>query len=343
MVKRLKSLFGHCIVVSTMRKRKPKIMKHEVSVVHVFTHDKTPTLGNPAAVVVSPHMLSAPEMSALGMAAQQPITAFVSPIAASATEYDIRYYDLGGRECHICGHGTLAATAHLAQVIPDLDGQDILFHLNPELFNGQKKSLSTHVRGKELSLDLFPSLLRYENDPVLHTKIADVLGIQPSDIDIVAFSVNIRDYVVALKDHRVLLSMKPNFKAMKSMAESGPYAHEGLMVSCLAPEEDEHDLYVRVFLPITGVNEDIACGSGNCSIIPLWHDMKDLNRDKKRYKSVFPFPEGQEGYVGGIQLIEYAPEAHRITITAQANPGKKVVIDQNFARPSARARRALQV
>lgn len=305
-------------------------MKYEVSIVNVFTHETTPTLGNPAGVVVSPAMLSEPEMKEIGIAAQQPITAFLSPVSETGTEYDIRYYDLGGRECHICGHATLAATAHLARMNSDLDGKDVVFHLNPELFEGQKKSLTTHVRGKELSIDLFPSKLRYETDPALYEKVASVLNIKTSDIDTVAFSVNIRDYVVALKDPDVLIRMKPDFKAMKAMAEDGPYTHEGLMVTCKAPPEDSgYDIYDRVFLPITGVNEDIACGSGNCSIIPLWHDHMGLNCGNKRYSALFPFPEGKKGCVGGIQVVEYSPEEQRITITAQAVYDKTISVERN--------------
>lgn len=308
-------------------------MKYEVSIVNVFTHETTPTLGNPAGVVTSPSMLSEPEMKEIGLAAQQPITAFLSPTSEKETEYDIRYYDLGGRECHICGHATLAATAQLARMNPSLDGKDIVFHLNPDLFEGKKESITTHVRGKELSIDLFPSKLRYETEPALYKKVADVLNIEPSDIDTVAFSVNIRDYVVALKDPNVLLQMKPDFKAMKSMAEEGPYMHEGLMVTCKAPAEDEgYDIYDRVFIPITGVNEDIACGSGNCSIIPLWHDHKGLNCESKRYNALFPFPEGKAGFVGGVQMVEYSPEELRITIAAQTVYDKTIIIENSRAR-----------
>ena len=306
-------------------------MKYEAGIVNVFTHETTLTLGNPAGVVVNPSMLSEPEMKEIGIAVKQPITAFLSPVSETGTEYDIRYYDLGGRECHICGHATLAATAQLTRLNPDLDGKDIAFHLNPDLFEGQNKTLTTHVRGKELSIDLFSSKLRYETDSFLYKKIASVLNIKLSDIDMIAFSVNIRDYVVALKDFKTLISMKPDFEVMKAMAEDGLYTHEGLMVSCKAPAEDTaHDLYVRVFLPITGVNEDIACGSGNCSIIPLWHDQKGLNCDSKLYNAVFPFPEGKKGYVGGVQQVEYSPSEQRITITAQTVYDKTISIERNW-------------
>lgn len=169
-----------------------------------------------------------------------------------------------------------------------------------------------------ISIDLFPSVLRYESEPALIQKIAEVLRVNPFDIDAVAFSRNVRDYVVDIKNADVLLRMKPDFAAMKAMAEAGPFQHEGLMVSALAPKKADCDLFVRVFLPITGVNEDIACGSGNCSIIPYWHK-KGLNADTLCYKTIFPFPEGPKSFVGGVQRIHYAPEKGIIRIVAKTS------------------------
>lgn len=191
------------------------------------------------------------------------------------------------------------------------------FYLDPAHFGGEEKILKTWVEGDTISIDLFSSVLRYESEPALIQKIAEVLRVNIPDIDSVAFSTNVRDYVVGIKNEDVLLRMKPDFAAMKAMAEAGPFQHEGLMVSALAPKGAECDLFVRVFLPITGVNEDIACGSGNCSIIPYWHN-KGLNADTLCYKTIFPFPEGPKGFVGGVQNILYKPDLDLIRICAKA-------------------------
>jgi len=213
----------------------------------------------------------------------------------------------------------------------DLDGQTLKFNLNPLCFKGEKKVLETHIHGAEICIDLFPSLLRYENNPALVLKLASVLGVKPEEMDDIAFSTNVRDYVVGIKDPEILLRMKPDFSAMKKMAEAGPFQHEGLMVSARAPEGEACDLLVRVFLPITGVKEDIACGSGNCSIIPYWHQKK-LNTDTLAYKTIFPFPEGPQGYVGGVQKIQYAPKEKRISIIGRTVFHKTIRISLSHER-----------
>ena len=196
-----------------------------------------------------------------------------------------------------------------------MDETALLFHLNPAYFRGDDKTLVARIAEKHISIDLFPSLLRYENDLQLTRKMSEVLGVPEGALDDIAFSTNVRDYVVGIKDVATLLHMKPDFHAMKRMAETGAYQHEGLMVSCLAPPNSGFDLYVRVFLPITGVNEDIACGSSNCSIVPYWYN-KGLHRGSPSYKTMFPYPEGTVGFVGGVQQVDYFPEQGRITIVA---------------------------
>lgn len=88
-------------------------MSQPVSIIHVFTDNEWPTLGNPAGVWVDDALPTKDDMAALAIKAGQPITAFLAPRGCITNAYDIRYYDLGGRVCHICGHATLAAAAHL--------------------------------------------------------------------------------------------------------------------------------------------------------------------------------------------------------------------------------------
>lgn len=292
-------------------------MTYQIGIVKAFTKSGAQTLGNPAGILITVAPLPEQEMSRIAIEANQPMTSFLVPKNADMTDFDLRYYDLGGRECHICGHATVAATQFLLNIKTYPDNTHFTFHLNPSLFNGEEKTLKTRNRDDKIEIDLFPSLLREETDPALYQKISDVLRIDSADINSISFSTNVRDYVVGLKSPNTLLSMKPDFDAMKAMAESKHYAHEGLMVSAPAPKESGHDLYVRVFLPITGVNEDIACGSGNCSIVPYWFN-KGLNADSRTYKAIFPFPEGPDGYIGGVQTVIYSPEDARITIISEA-------------------------
>ena len=307
-------------------------MQYDISVWRAFTDKQIPTLGNPAAVVISKDMFDTELMKELARQAQQPMMAFLSMRPEQKSNYDIRYYDPNGRECHICGHATVAATAHLSAMQLICDGGTTIFHLNPHCFGNEDKIISSRFQQGQISLDLFPSIMKQETDSKLISQMARVLGIHTSDIEDVSFSTNVRDYVVSLYNPDVLLRLTPDFTAMRKMAETGRHKHEGLLVTTLAPKEAMCDLYARVFLPITGVNEDIACGSGNCSIVPFWY-AKGLNTDTKSYRVIFPFPTGAKGLVGGVQTVNYEPMQMKITIASQAQYEGDISVNLSPVRP----------
>lgn len=303
---------------------------YTIHIANAFTSDKKATLGNPAGTVFLEELLSCERMSQIAEKAGQPITAFLVPKNSSNTEYILRYYDLTGRECHICGHATVASTAQLVSKHPDLEGKSITFYLNPDQFNGEEVTLTTHIKDSNISIDLPASTLRHEeHNPQLMEAICKGLNVNPEDIYSIAFSVDVRDYVVGLKSQKTLINLKPDFEFLKQMAEAGEFQHEGMMVTSPADEQSEFDINVRVFLPITGVNEDIACGSGNCSIIPYWYQ-RGYWGQKQQFHSVFPFPEGKKGYLGGIQHVAYDVEKGRIQIISQATlqPSISVAVNE---------------
>jgi hypothetical protein len=135
-----------------------------------------------------------------------------------------------------------------------------------------------------------------------------------------AFSTNIRDYVIEISDTDTLSAISPDFTALKELAESERYSHEGLMLTAAVDDEDSSfDIHSRAFLPITGVNEDIACASANCSIIPYWEGKGLLPKNKDgRFRCLFPYPPGPEGYYGGVQIISFDSSRNLILVTAEA-------------------------
>lgn len=289
----------------------------KVHIIHAFTDTAGIALGNPAGVVVTPGALTEGEMAQIAVMAAQPMTAFAVPRTPDGTQYDLRYYDMGGRPCHICGHATVAVAAHLVQNNSQLQSKELSFYLDPSLFDGQQKILKTRTQAGKIEIDLFPSTMRQEKDPALIQALAHGLNIREEDIGSIAFSTNVRDYVVILKDSDTLLNLKPDFDFLKKMAEKGPWQHEGLMVSAPATPGSGYDVFNRAFLPITGVNEDVACGSCNCSTIP-WLVQQGFNGGMTRFRTLFPFPPGPAGYVGGVQDVVFDPGHDRITITCQA-------------------------
>lgn len=81
------------------------------------------------------------------------------------------------------------------------------------------------------------SFLKLVKDPGVLFSAANIFAFsQSGNIAALAFSTNVRDYVVGIKDHNTLLQMKTDFSVMKKMAENGPYQHEVLIVLSLTPE-----------------------------------------------------------------------------------------------------------
>ena len=281
-----------------------------------FTSSQYPTLGNPAGVVLLNEALSEAEMAEIASKVKLPMTAYVLG-TEKENEFILRYFDLEGQECHICGHATVATTQILIDQFPALINNNLRFFLNPKFFGGRDEILETTIdpTGK-ISISLPASDLEAQDDDLaLKQTIAKALNIDPMFINAVAFSTNIRDYVVEISDALVLEGCKPDFNYMKAMATEGRYKHEGLMVTSKSNDAD-WDIKVRVFLPRTGVNEDIACGSGNCSIIPYWFE-KEFNPNDGSYRAVFPYPDDASN-LGGVQFVTFNPQTRRITISCEA-------------------------
>jgi PhzF family phenazine biosynthesis protein len=293
----------------------------QIYTANAFTSNTHNTLGNPAGVVISDTLHSDELMREIAIYADQPMTSFLVSSGKNMNEYTLRYFDLLGQETHICGHATVAATQVLLDKNMACVGDTITFQLNPALFEGKETNVTTSIDTLGHIAITMPAskLEKRDDDPVLLQTVAKALRIDPMYIDSISFSTNIRDFVVGIKDAYVLEIIEPDFVFMKAMAESGNYQHEGLMVSALS-DEDEWDLKVRVFLPITGVNEDIACGSGNCSIIPYWY-AKGMKLDDPTFKAVFPYPDNPNA-LGGVQKVSLNPEKQEVTIKSQARSGQ---------------------
>ena len=308
---------------------------HEVN---AFTDDSENALGNPAGVMITSQYVSEKFMAEMAKCAELPMTAFLTPNDDTYQHFRLRYYDLTGRECHICGHATVAATEVLRSALPKLNNCTLTFDLNPKQFEGQERSIQTHVRDSKIAIDLFPSkLTTCDDDEALIERISDALKVNPEDIVSVSFATEVRDFVVGLKDRDTLMNLRPDFEALYDMAAEEPYQHEGMMVSAYTAEDNSrYDLNVRVFLPITGVNEDVACGSGNCSIIPYWH-ARGYGQDSGQFTAIFPYPEGDENKIGGVQDIEYSPAQDRISIVAQASYVKAIDVFNAYRRLNAEA------
>lgn len=289
-----------------------------LSVYEAFTSKTIPTLGNPAAVkLFNGGMLSETEMSRIAQEASQPMTAFLYPRSEDLRDIDTRYYDLVGNSCHICGHATIAAMGYLRDYFNITSGE-VRFHLDAARQNDKQERaiIGRFTSEDEVEIDLPQGNLVEVKNPEFYKELAAYLRVPTSDLVHAFYSEAIGDYVVEVATAEILLSIKPDFEGLKRMADASTsnFPHEGMMLTSQAPKGSGFDILDRVFLPITGVNEDIACGSGNCSIVPYWYQ-KGLNAETAQYKALFPYPVAEaKGVVGGVQTINYKPEAGIISL-----------------------------
>lgn len=303
--------------------------------IKAFTKEGVNVIGNPASVVI---VDAFPDDATMGAAAKKlgsPMTTFVKP-TVQPDVFEMRHFSPDGDECHICGHATMAAVELLARQNPGLrNDKHITMLMNPKFGVSDNSKIDAHINGKNISLTM-PAILDLQpmTDPAFYKELCAGLRVSEDALEKpVYFAPRIRDLVVAFKDPDVLLKLDPDFPALKKMAIEGPWAHEGLMGTAKSNIAG-FDVINRVFLPGIDVNEDVACGSGNCSVIPYWGTKSNVfDAEREEFKVVYPYPPGQAGYVGGIQGLKLDRDAGTIVLSGEASLDKVVKVELSKGNP----------
>lgn len=296
---------------------------YKFHIINAFSDDEEGAEGNPAAVCLVDQF---PDEKTMGEAAKRlgaPMTSFIRKTNEKNT-FEIRHFSPAeGEENHVCGHATMAAAEFLALEYPELrKGNGITFKLNPKFGISEKNECKVSIKGRNITVAL-PAVMEMQkiDDPEFYTLLADALNIKESDIDGPAwYAPRIINYVIAFRDEKTLLNMKPDFEKLLSLARSEKFPHEGIMATSKTNIKG-YDILTRVFLPITGVNEDVACGSANCSVIPYWTEKRPgaFPPDKTAFCGIFPYPPRlHENIIGGIQYLSFDREKKEIGITGKA-------------------------
>lgn len=299
---------------------------HEIN---AFTRKGMQVLGNPAAVTI---VDAFPDDATMGQAAKMlasPMTTFVKPTAEKGV-YELRHFSPDGDECHICGHATMAATEQILRETPELRANgNITFKMNPKFGVSAKSEINAKIDGDNISLTMPADVnLQPMTDPEFYKVLCEGLRVQESELmKPVYFSPRIRDLVVGFKNPEVLLALDPDFDKLKKMAIEGKFIHEGLMGTCKS-DIDGFDVINRVFLPGIDVNEDVACGSANCSVMPFWavKNADAFDAGKKDFTVIYPYPPAPAGFVGGVQDLNINVAAEEIILTGQAKYMKSTAI-----------------
>lgn len=305
---------------------------HEIK---AFTKQGVSVIGNPACVTIVEEF---PDDATMGAAARQlgsPMTTFVKP-TFQPDIFEIRHFSPDGDECHICGHATMAAVEFLAQKNPGLrNDKHITMLMNPKFGVSGDSKIDAHIDGVKIALTM-PAILDLQpmTDPEFYKVLCEGLRVSEDALQKpVYFAPRIRDLVVAFKDPDVLLNLNPDFPKLKAMAIEGKYVHEGLMGTAKS-NIPGFDVINRVFLPGIDVNEDVACGSGNCSVIPFWATKSGaFPAETTDFKVVYPYPPGKKGYVGGIQQVHIDVDAAHILLAGEASLEKTVTVQLRKGNP----------
>jgi PhzF family phenazine biosynthesis protein len=203
-----------------------------------------PFSGNPAAVC----LLDAPRedawMQALAGELGLSETAYVQP---EGDAFGLRWFT-PTMEMSLCGHATLAA-AHVLWETRCLSS-DV-----PARFPTLGGLLECQLHGDWIEMD-FPA------EPVQpFDLLPDLLGGLPEEI--VWTGRSRLDFVAELKDEEAVRSMIPDLEAIRKLDA------RALIVTAAASTKGL-DFVVRCFAPQSGIPEDPATGSAQCTLAPYW-------------------------------------------------------------------------
>ncbi len=300
---------------------------HEI---RAFTLAGAPVLGNPAMICLVDDFPEDSVMEESARILNSPMTSFVRR-TNDPYVFEIRHFSPDGKENHVCGHATVAASELLAQLNPELrKGAEIEFRLNPKYAINQNNAFYAEIHGADISL-IMPAVVELQavTDPQFYTRLAEALGIAEDKIIYPAyFAPRIINYVVEIADEKTLLSMQPDFAKLKALALSQDFRHEGIMAT-VKSETQGYDILTRVFLPVIDVDEDIACGSANCSVIPYWTLMRPgvFPEEQNNFNVLFPYPPVLDsGKVGGVQHLSININSQEIMLTGQATKCREVTL-----------------
>jgi len=277
-------------------------------------------VGNPAVICFTENLLPENVMRSIAQQTVSPMTTFLAP-GSDGASFDIRYFTPNGTEVDLCGHATLVATYFIKNFVSE--ATNFTLNIKPS-FHTSRFALV----GEALPDGVAVSTRAYTSIPYTATAITDriveAMGLNVENVERI-YETELKDYIFILRSNEDLRKAQPDFDAIiRATAKDLP--HRVLTVSAPSTEPG-FDYESRVFIPLLGINEDIACGSANCSLAPIWA----ANKNKETVKMFYCTPdEKNEVTIGGIQ--EITVEKDRVQISSNVIPSWSRCL--TFATPS---------
>ena len=196
--------------------------------------------GNAAAICPLTDWLPNDKLQAIAMENNLPETAFLVP---EAEGYRLRWFT-PTIEVDLCGHATLAAAFVLSEHL-GVSAPTIKFYtLSGEL---------TVTRNEQIYTLDFPS--RPPRRAELTTKIVEAIGKEPAEFW------QARDMLAIFDAEQYIRALKPDMSLMSQL--------DSFAVMATAKGTD-CDYVFRFFAPQSGIPEDPATGSAQCTLVPYW-------------------------------------------------------------------------
>ncbi|MCA6074692.1 PhzF family phenazine biosynthesis protein [Fulvivirga sedimenti] len=214
----------------------------EFSIYTVFNQPKAGLLGNTAAVVYQEIMPSGDYMQRLAADLNQPATTFIAP-AGDDVHYLVRWF-APDAEIGLCGHGTLAAIAHLAN-----DTSTTV-----RLIAGEQKLYGQITAESQAVMELDSILVSGQTDAP--DGLQEALGKQ-----IVGYFPTPNKDIVLLETEEDVFNMEPDFAALRQIKVFG-YA--------VTAPGNVADFVSRTLVPHVQQLEDHATGSSHAALAPFW-------------------------------------------------------------------------
>ena len=269
-----------------------------------FSHkagiDGKPVAGNPAGVIVCEGGLpTRNQMSDLASVACAGIVAFVSQ--REENEFDIRFFFPYGKDCYLCGHGTLAAAFAINKLF---DYREIVFHHHAGF---TLRCELDHNKFVSVELPAYPLVPLDVGRAAIYRKLLNL-----GSVDLVNeyYCPELKDFVLVMEDGNLLRQLSPDYAMLSQQIID--HNSRALMVTARS-KNDIIDYEARIFCPHVESEKDISCGSANCYLLPLWKKAIHTNGQSEDLVILCPFrPESD--FFGGIEYGNFDAEKNTVTI-----------------------------
>ena len=210
------------------------------------------TSGNPAAICIVEEFPEDKVMQELAHDIGFSNIAFLVQRCTSLPidDFNIRWFTPLS-EAPLCGHATLAAAAMLMQ--RDDCNSDKMY------FRSKKHGAISVFRDLDLYRIQMPSFTNKKVE--MSYELSDLL----EGVDVINIVESNNMLIVHVRDEKTLKSFVPNRELLMKL----PYRS----FTTTARGDTFHDFKSRYFAPKVGIEEDHACASSHCSLIPYWYNL----------------------------------------------------------------------